>query len=193
MGRASRSKQHPANGFTLVEMLVALTLFGFLAMAITFLSGNASRTFAFTESALAQVEALQRMRTLMTADLSQAAARPSLAADGGQLPAFTLLPEGFVLVRRGVHGQVPAIQKIAWGFDGHNWLRQSFPAIDGAVPGPATVLVHGIAEVRLRVSGKHGWTSEWQPERPDDLPRALELVLIRADGVPVIMRFLVAA
>lgn len=181
------------NGFTLVEMLVALTLFGFLAMAITFLSGNATRTFVFTESALAQVEALQRMRTLLTADLSQAAARPSLAADGGQLPAFTLLPDGFVLVRRGVHGQVPAIQKIAWGYDGRNWLRQSFPAIDGAAPGPATVLAHNISGVQLRVIGKHGWTNEWRPDRPHELPRALELILYRADGLPVVMRFLVAA
>lgn len=181
------------NGFTLVEMLVSLALFGLLATALTIFGGNATRTFAFTETALAQIESLARMRALMSADLGQAAARPSLAADGGQLPAFTLLPEGFVLVRRGVYGQVPAIQKIAWGFDGKNWLRQSFPAIDGAAPGPATIMVHDVQAVRLRVVGKHGWTTEWKPERPQDLPRALELVLVRHDGTPIVMKFMVNA
>lgn len=179
------------NGFTLVEMLVSLGLFGLLATALTIFSGNATRTFAFTETALARIESLQRMRALMTADLGQAAARPSLAADGGEMAAFTLLPEGFVMVRRGVHGQVPAIQKIAWGFDGQNWLRQSFPAIDGAPPGPATILVQDVRGVRLRVAGKDGWTSDWRPQKPQDLPRALELVLVPARGAPIVMKFLI--
>lgn len=181
------------NGFTLVEMLVALALFSALALAVTFLSGNAMRTFAFTETALSEVEALERTRALMAADLGQAAVRPSRTADGELLGAFTLMPQGFVMVRRGLSAKVPPIEKIAWGFDGHALLRQSFPAIDGAPPGPATVLVDHVKAVRFRVAGPGGWTTEWRPDKPEDLPRAVEMLLIRADGVPIVMKFLVAA
>ncbi|MFA7440040.1 MAG: type II secretion system protein GspJ [Sphingomonadaceae bacterium] len=181
------------NGFTLVEMLVALMLFSFLTMAITLLGGNATRSFLFTETALAEIETLERMRRLLAADLGQAAARPTLGADGGQLPAFTLLPDGFVLVRRDPPGQVPGIRKIAWGYNGQDWLRQSFPAIDGAPPGEATALVHNVRAVQLRVVGRNGWQTEWRPRRPEELPRAIELTLIRGDGIPVVMKFMVAA
>jgi general secretion pathway protein J len=182
-----------ANGFTLVEMLVALALFGFLALATTLLAGNAARTFAFTQSALDRITRLERMRAVLAADLGQAAQRPTLTADGRRLGAFTLLPQGFVLVRRGVDGRMPPIEKVAWGFDGRRWLRQTFPALDGAAAGPATVLVDRVRAVRIRVAGPTGWTQDWRPRRPEDLPTALELMLVGDDGVPIVVRFLVGA
>lgn len=180
-------------GFTLVEMLVSLALFGIIAVIATALTAGASRSFATSETTLAGIETLERTRLLLASDLGQAAERTSLGANGGPTQAFTLTPSGFVLVRRGVTGINPSVQKIAWGFEGGNLLRQSFSAIDASSPGEATVMVPGLQSVSLRVATKTGWQSVWQPERPEQLPRAVELTLTRSNGLPVTLKFLVAA
>ena len=181
------------NGFTLVEMLVSLVLFGIIAVVTTALTMGATRSFATSEIALTGLDALDRTRSLMAADLGQAAERPSLGADGGPMQAFTLTPSGFVMVRRGVSGILPSVQKIAWGFDGTSLLRQSFPSIDGSAPGPATILLPQVRAVALRVADKSGWRSDWSPEKPEQLPRAVEMTITRMDGLSVTFKFLVAA
>lgn len=187
----------PANGrtagFTLVEMLVAVLLFGIIASIAAALTMSATRSFARTDSVLASLSNLEGTRAVLAADLGQAAKRPSLAADGQRMPAFLLTAEGFVLVRRGVGGVLPNVEKVAWGFDGESLLRQTFPAIDGSPPGPAVVMLPQIKAIRIRVAGPDGWQDSWAPQRAEDLPRAVEITLIRADGLPVTMKFLVAA
>ena len=180
-------------GFTLVEMLVAVLLFGIIASIAAALTMSATRSFAKTDGVLASLSNMEGARAVLAADLGQAAKRPSLAADGKRMPAFMLTPEGFVLVRRGVGGVLPNVEKVAWGFDGESLLRQTFPSIDGSPPGPAVVMLPGIKAIRIRVGGPNGWQDHWAPQRPEDLPRAVEITLIRADGVPVTMKFLVAA
>lgn len=179
-------------GFTLIELLVAFALFSGLAVAATLLSGSALSTFARSETALASSDALVRARSLMAADLGQAAPRISRDPEGAKIQAFTLTPTGFVLVRRGVSGLVPPLQKIAWGHDGERLLRQSWPSIDGALPGPATPLLTGIREVRFRVDAGQGFVDQWLPPEPQALPRAVELTLIPEAGAPIVMLFLVA-
>ena len=181
------------SGFTLVEMLVALLLFGIIASVATALVTTASRSFVRSEQSLADIGSLEAARSALASDLGQAAPRPTMAADGGLLPAFVLMPEGFVLVRRGLSHQIPAIEKVAWGFDGHRLLRQTFPALDGAPPGRAIVMVNDVAGINLRVADDRGWQTHWKPEQPDSLPRALELTLQRTHGPAVTMRFLVGA
>ena len=83
--------------------------------------------------------------------------------------------------------------ELAWGFDGARLLRQPFPVIDGAEPGEAVVILPAVRGIRLRVAGDNGWQDVWAPVRPEDLPRAVEITLIGMDGVPVVMKFLVAA
>jgi len=180
-------------GFTLVEMLVTLLLFGIIATVATTLTASATRSFAATDTALAGVTQLEGARAVLAADLGQAAQRPSMAADGKPMPAFLLTPDGFVLVRRGLSGALPNVEKVAWGFDGQGLMRQTFPAIDFAGPGEAMLMVPGVKAVRLRVAGPQGWQDSWKPDRPEELPRAVELTLIRQDGRPVTMKFLVAA
>lgn len=181
------------SGFTLVEMLVALLLFGIIASIAAALTASATKSFARSQLLLADIGSLEGARATLAADLGQAAQRPSIGADGKRMPAFLLLPEGFVLVRRGLTGTVPAVEKVAWGFDGHNLLRQTFPAVDGAPPGRAVVMVRDVAGIRLRVAGERGWQGEWRPEKPEALPRALEMVIARTAGPPVTLKLLVGA
>lgn len=180
-------------GFTLVELLVAFALLGLLAAAIASLTGTAVLSFARTETAMGAATSLTRMRSLMAADLGQAARRPSLDSEGRTIQAFTLTPSGFVLVRRGVGGLSPPVQKIAWGHDGARLLRQSWPTVDRGLPGEAATLLDGIAEVQVRVDAGQGFAADWTPRTPEDLPRAVELTLVPARGSPLVLLFLVAA
>ena len=132
-------------GFTLVEMLVSLLIFGIIAGIATAMATGATRSFAASQGALGTVTALDDTRTILAADLGQAARRPSLSADGKPMPAFILTPDGFVLTRYRDGASRPAIEKVAWGQVDGRLLRQPFPAIDGAAPGEATVMAEGLA------------------------------------------------
>ncbi|MGL6044658.1 MAG: type II secretion system protein GspJ [Sandaracinobacteroides sp.] len=189
-GRAAALREA---GFTLVELLVSLLLFGIIAGIATTLTVGATRSFAASDTALAAVQQLETTRAILAADLGQAARRPSLAADGTPMPAFLLTPTGFVLVRYRTGGVLPEIEKVAWGLEDGRLLRQSFPAVDGAEPGQAVVMASGIRAVRLRVADAGAWQDGWTPRAAEDLPAALELTLLRADGVPVTLKLLVAS
>ena len=181
------------NGFTLVEMLVSLLIFSIIATIATAMTTGATRSFAATSSALSSLAELDRTRSVLAADLGQAAQRPSLAADGKPLPAFTLTPDGFVLVRTRGGDVLPGIEKVAWGLVDGQWLRQPFPAIDLATPGEPVVMLSGVETVRIRVADRGGWRDDWNPSAPDELPRAVELTLQRQGAPPVTLKFLVAA
>jgi general secretion pathway protein J len=180
-------------GFTLVEMLVALALFGIIVSVATALTAGATRSFAASETALSGLTDLETARGLLAADLGQAAQRPSLAPDGKPMRAFTLTPDGFVIVRRGVGGVLPRVEKVAWGCNGEALLRQRFLAIDSGAPGEPVTIVPGVTAVRLRVAGEAGWQTSWEPTELEALPRAVEITLVRANGPEVTMKFLVAA
>jgi general secretion pathway protein J len=185
MGRAA--------GFTLVEVLVALALFSLLALAATALTGNALLTFTRTDAAMGAARSIERTRVLMAADLGQAAPRISLDAEGQPVQAFTLTPAGFVLVRRGVRGLTPSVQKIAWGHDGETLQRQSWPAVDNTLPDPPTTMLEGVEAVRIRVDGGRGFSETWAPPTPEALPRAVEFLITPKGGPPLVFLFLVAA
>lgn len=180
-------------GFALVEMLVALLLFGILSAIATALTVTSTRSFAATDAQLAQLTSIETARSVLSADLGQALPRPSLAADGKQLRAFTLTPYGFVMVRGGLSGVLPNMEKIAWGFDGQRLLRQTYPAIDGAASGAAVVMLTNVRAVQFRVAADNGWERQWRPRRIENLPRAVEITLSMNDGSTTQMKFEVAA
>ncbi|MFN7174239.1 MAG: type II secretion system protein GspJ [Thermaurantiacus tibetensis] len=180
-------------GFTLVEVLVAFLLLAVVATVVTLVSGSAVQAFARTETATAALQQLERTRALLASDLGQAAPRLSLGQSGDRLQAFTLTPSGFVLVRGGVTGVPARVQKIAWGHDGRNLLRQSWPAVDGSAPSTPDVMLAAIREVRVRVDAGQGFADRWEPREPQALPRAVELTLVPEGRPPVVLLFLVAA
>lgn len=189
----SRVRASGDRGFTLVEMLVSLLIFAIIASIATAMATGATRSFAASQGALGTVTALDDMRTILAADLAQAARRPSLGADGKPMPAFTLTADGFVLTRFRAEGALPAVEKVAWGHVDGRLLRQPFTAIDGGAPGTATPMADGVAEARFRVMTANGWSDSWAPADPAELPRAVEVTLVRQGGVPVTLKLLVGA
>lgn len=179
-------------GFTLVEMLVSLALFAIIASVATMLTFTATRAAAATGTRLATVSAANAAAGLLAADLAQAAARPVLADDGTLVPAFVTTESGIVLTRRGLR-VAPGLARVAWGIAPAGLVRQTWPSLDGARPGPATLLLPGVSGARFRVLTERGWTDAWVPATPDALPRAVEATLSFPARPPLVIRLPVAA
>ena len=175
------------NGFTLVEMLIALTIFGMLTAAgVTLLSvtvrtqetserllGRARRGAAAPAPCSTPISARRRRASAATATAGRQT--PSVGSNGGQ----TLL---MALVRRGgdEESQAPnsALQRVEYrprAGDGSSGSPSR--QVDGESRAVAMPLLDGVRQVRLRYRDEEGnWREAWDPTDPSDLPRAVELV-----------------
>jgi len=162
-------------GFTLVEMLIALTIFGMLTAAGVALLTLTVRTQETSERLLGEVGALRRLGALMTADLGQAAARPSRDRDGQPRPAFAGSTLSLALVRRG--GEEGALQRVEYRLDGNRLERLAYQRVDGDSRAVAIRLIDNVRQLRLRYRDREGgWRDTWEPSDSALMPRAVELV-----------------
>ncbi len=189
------------NGFTLVELLVALTIFGMLAAAGVGLLSFSVRAQEVADDRLARLAEQRRAGALLTADLAQAAprvhrdeagaVRPALQGTSGQDDALLLS-----LVRRGWDNPDDAnsstLQKV------HNRLSQGrlerlgYRHVDGAAALPPVAVLTEVRSLRLRYRDREGnWRDRWDPTQPSQLPLAVEMVVATGAGAEVRQLFLV--
>jgi general secretion pathway protein J len=169
------------NGFTLVELMVSLMIFGMLSAAAVGLLSFSVRAQEAAEGRLGDLSQLRRASTLMAADLGQTAGRMHRDGDGAALPAFTGGSSGIGFVRRGwenIDGAGRAsLQRVEYRVSGNRLERISWPMVDGAPPRAAAVLLDEVRSVEFRYRMASGdWRDRWDPEKPDDLPLAVEMV-----------------
>lgn len=191
------------NGFTLVEVMVALFVFAILSAAGVMLLSGSVRAQGAVQGKLDGLAEVQRAASLMTADLAQAVPRISRTASGTLAPAFfaaggTQADPAVQFVRTGRDNPdaLPrgAVQKLEYGLVDGALVRRGYPQVDGATPDPPSVLVAGVTAATYRFRGADGgWTDAWRPTDPRAMPRALEMTLQRAAGDPVRLVFLVGA
>lgn len=176
-------------GFTLVEVMVALLIFSLLAVAGVAILSFSARANAAQGAHLDASAALARTAALLSADCGEALDRPARDETGTVRPAFTGGgdPEQLMTLVRGgwtnLDGAPRAsIEKVAWRLAGDGLERIAWPAVDGAEPGPPSLMMPGIvaARVRFRVAG--AWADRFDGEAGVPLPQAAELLLIRRDG-----------
>jgi general secretion pathway protein J len=180
-----------ANGFTLIEMLVALAVFALIAggaMLLLRFSVDAELSGKRTTERMA---AERRFLSVWTADLAQAAPRPARDEAGIARPALET-GGGVILrlVRSGwsnVDGTArPSLQKVEWRWDGKALVRAGYPFPDGAAPDPGSAMVALPAPPVLRFrTGDGVWHDRWEPQREAELPVAVELLLPRPQGEPM--------
>lgn len=184
-------------GFTLVELLVALLIFGMLAAAGVGLLRFSVEAQAATRDRLDSIAAERRVESLMAADAAQAVPRLTRNVAGDLVPAFDGDGAGFTLVRAGVESVSeiarPSLQKVTYAFEGGALVRRAWPVLDGGEPGPPAVLARDLRRIVLRYRSRDGWRELWDPVRPDLLPRAVELVTEPARGPQMRYVFAVGA
>lgn len=187
-----------AAGFTLVEVLVALLIFGMIAAAGTALLAVSVRAQGTTGAALDDLGDLNRLSAILTADLAQAQDRPARDRTGTLLPAFTggngttpllrLVRGGWTNVDEAAR---PTLQKVEYRLENGALERVGYPALDGAAPLPSVLLVDRVAGVALRFRYLGAWSDRWDGAGDAALPQAAELTLTREGGRAYRLLFLV--
>lgn len=189
-------------GFTLVEVLVALLIFGLIASAGVAMLSFSVRAQGSTAAKFDDLAALERTASIMAADLAQAVARPTRDERGTTLPAFTGEGGGTAdpalrLVRGGWanldDAPRPNLQKVAYRMSGGTLERIGYPMLDGAPPLPPAALLGGVAELRLRYRYRGAWSGRWDGADGVPLPDAVEMVVTRNDRRSYRHLFLVGA
>ncbi|WP_380877381.1 type II secretion system protein GspJ [Sphingomonas sp. DBB INV C78] len=178
-----RSAEH---GFTLVELMISLLIFGMLAAAGVGLLAFSVRAQEATQERLDEVASIRRVGAIMTSDLAQASQRMVRDTSGVRMVAFTGeggAPGGVALgfVRRGWSNGGSAarasLQRVEYRLVEDRLERQTWPMLDGAEPVRPAIVMRGITAMTVRYRRKGEWRDRWDPERPDAMPDAVEVVL----------------
>lgn len=186
-----RSVRH--RGFTLIEVLVALAVFGVLsALAYMTLGQTLSNSDMLTER-MDRLQSIQRTMSYLSTDLVQAVPRP-IRADLGSEPALrSSFGSDFALEL--THNGWPnsagvprsTQQRTAYRVEDDELLRYHWNVLDRTVNNlpVATVLLDGIDSLTFRFLQPDGeWSDQWPPVSAgvstnfSDLPRAIEITLV---------------
>ena len=193
-----RDTQNQA-GFTLVELIISLFIFGMLAAAGVGLLTYSTQAQAVTAERLEGVAAERRLTALLTNDLAQAVARVSRDITGAPEPAFRG-GQGPVLlryVRSGWSNSGDAtrsgIQRVEWRLNQSTLERVTRLLVDGATDSEPIIMADNVERVALRFRNEGAWQSDWAPSDPLELPEAVELTITRKGEAPLTRLFLAGA
>ncbi|MBS0284806.1 MAG: type II secretion system minor pseudopilin GspJ [Proteobacteria bacterium] len=187
-----RSAEH---GFTLVEVMIALLIFGMIAAAGVAMLSFSIRAQSATGARLDDIGAVQRLASILGADLAQAVDRPARDERGTLLPAFVGTAATLRLVRGG-WGNIDdapraSLQKVEYRLDGEAIERVGYPMLDGAEPYPPGAMLDGVRAIKLRYRFQGAWSDHWDGTQGAPLPAAVELTITRRDGTALREMFLV--
>lgn len=177
-------KQRATAGFTLLEVLVAVAIFALIGIASHRLLVSAIRVDTQTREQEQQLRQLLRAMSSLERDVEQAVARPVLASDGSDEPAFWSDPDGQGLqwTRAGWSNPQGApraqLQRVHWRHEGSDLLREYWPVLDRGDDTAAQrqQVLQSIAAVHWRYLDRQGiWRTQWQGTGMQPLPRALEV------------------
>lgn len=163
------------SGFTLVELLVAILIFGILAMLAYGGLDSVMKSRDRTEAELFRLRQIQITFNQMQRDIEQLTARDGHDALGGVLPHLSAGQSGdFDLLmqytRTGWRNPAKQtrsnLQRVAWRLDDHKLYRMSWPFVDRAFDDQATstMVIDQIREVKIRfLDEKNEWQNLWPP------------------------------
>lgn len=185
-------------GFTLIEVLVALAIFGIMTtMAYQALGQSLSNADLLT-ARMDRIQAIQRTMSLVGRDLMQAAPRPvrDLLGDGHIPSMRTSLNTEFALeVTRGGWPN-PAglprgtLQRVAWRIEDDELLRYHWTVLDPTLANEPVItqMIEDVESILFRYRTAGGeWTEQWPPLGAQGVvaqrirPQVVEVVLTLID------------
>lgn len=164
-------------GFTLLEIMIALTIFAVISTLAWQILDGAMRSSSATDTRAAKLNQLQRAWSLMERDFFQLQARaprnaPDLFLQDGDAVEFTTL--------NGVSGTVQ-LERVRWRLEEGRLYRDVWPVIDS----PADVkpdevpIVSEVKAMQWRFYHQ-GWQKSWGDSA--HLPDGVELTLTMENG-----------
>lgn len=188
-------------GFTLLELLVAVTILAFIAVGAYRLLTDTVVAREQGQRHLAQMQALQKAMILLQRDLQQALLRPVRDEFGDVQPAFYLpQPNVMEFTRRGWRNPLgearSELVRLRYRLDNGELVRERWDMLDRvrtAQP-ERIVLLDAVSDFSLRVYEGGAWHGEWplltasRSEGQDlPLPQGVEIVF-RREGLGEIRR-----
>lgn len=183
-------------GFTLVELLVALSLLAMIALIGVAMLRVSIDSQARIAARVDDISRLDRLHAIMTQDFSQAVGRNRRGFDGASIAAFVGSTRAVALVRIGrvplANSSASTVESLVYRFAEQGWWRSATRA-DGHVAGTGDVLQGELRDVRLSYRGAAGvWFDSWDSQEYNvRLPHAVRVVFTPLDGAPLEFLFLI--
>lgn len=164
-------------GFTLLEIMIALTIFAVISTLAWQILDGAMRTSSASDAAAVKITQLQRTYNLLSRDFYQAQAR----APRNEGDAFVERADGLELTTlSGISGQLQ-LERVRWRLKDKRLWRDVWSTIDS----PAGVeleevpILNEVSSMTWRF-----WSDGWQDEWPetDHQPAGVELTLTMENG-----------
>ncbi len=179
------------SGFTLLELVVAIAIFGLMAAMAYGGLGSVLNTRDHADRQADRLAEVQKAWTIIGRDITQVIDRPVRDSYGSDMPPLLGSSYGSTVLelsrsgRRNPMAQPrSSLQRIAYLFEDEALQRQSWRVLDRSSDSEAqsAQLLAGIKAVELRFMDKN---REWQPQWPGaaalptdpPLPLAIELTL----------------
>ena len=185
------------SGFTLIEVLVAMAIFGVLStLAYMTLGQTLSNSDMLTER-MDRLQSIQRTMSYLSTELIQAAPRSVRGELGGSLPAL-ISDFGAEFALQLTHNGWPnsagvprsTQQRSAYRIEDDELVRYHWNVLDRTVNNlpVATVMLDDIESLTFRFLQQNGeWVEQWPPTGSQSstatnlLPRAVTIVLVLPD------------
>jgi general secretion pathway protein J len=191
-------KQLQSKGFTLIEVLVALAVFGVMSMLAYSALGSTLSNADYLSNRMDRLQSIQRAVRYLSTDLLQAAPRPvrSELGEGFDPALLTSLSSEFLLqLTRGGWGNPAGLprgtmQRVAYRLEEFELVRYHWTVLDRTYANEpiATVLLDDVESLYFRYFTANGEVSEvWPPQGQSGAgslrsrPRAVEIVLTLTD------------
>ena len=179
-------------GFTLVEMLAALFVFGLVSAAGALVMGSTLDGQTAVRSRMEQLGALQRTRMLLKADLAQLSTRRTRDATGVQASGAFVGGQPsddapfMMLVRHGWANpgaaQRPSVQRVDYRLSEGRLERITRAALDGAPAGQPQILLEGVDQLQVSYLNRGVWSPGWTAVPGVELPQAVRIAF-RVEGL----------
>lgn len=183
-----RSGRPPArNGFTLMEMLIAVTITAVIGLGVWQVLGNVIASRDRVDEVADQFAELQRTMLLLERDITQIVNRPSRDIYGDFEPALTSRSDAFALMltRQGWRNPLgtrrSSLQRVAWEHTGEDLRRRHWIAVDQGQEENSRdrVVLPGVTDFDIRFLDRE---RVWQDDWPDDSTMANLNPASRPDG-----------
>ncbi|MCW9014203.1 MAG: type II secretion system minor pseudopilin GspJ [Gammaproteobacteria bacterium] len=200
MTRAARPQ-----GFTLIEVLIAMAIFAILALMAYGGLESVIRSKTQTEESMLRLRALQITMSKLQRDIEQISPRDGQDGLGGKLLRLSASPNSdllFEFTRNGWRNPAKLrrshLQRIGYRLDEDRLLRISWPYVDRAQDDHASEqeLIDNIKELELRfLDQSNQWHDNWPPHEAlasgntAAQPRVIEVTLNMQDWGEIVRLF----